>query len=204
MFKSVPYDVVLMDVEMPVMDGFAATREIRRIEIEKSVPPTPVLALTAHAFADIEVRGLAAGFTAVLTKPIRNTTLLEALIRHGPAQQFRTAAGQQARAEQMRVEQARNKVMVEEGMEDVVPGYLEKRRADVETYTAALAAADFDSIRKLAHKMKGTGSGYGFPVLTDLGAAIEKAALAQDAPDLREKLEQFASYLKSVELEYIS
>jgi signal transduction histidine kinase/DNA-binding response OmpR family regulator len=204
MFKSVPYDVVLMDVEMPVMDGFAATREIRRIEIEKSVPPTPVLALTAHAFADIEVRGLAAGFTAVLTKPIRNTTLLEALIRHGPAQQFRTAAGQQARAEQMRVEQARNKVMVEEGMEDVVPGYLEKRRADVETYTAALAAADFDSIRKLAHKMKGTGSGYGFPVLTDLGAAIEKAALAQDAPGLREKLEQFASYLKSVELEYIS
>jgi hypothetical protein len=50
-------------------------------------------------------------------------------------------------------------------MRDVVPAYLEKRRAEIPLYQQALAAAD--------HKMKGTGEGYGFPVLTEMGASVE-------------------------------
>src|SRR5208282_376407 len=76
-FHSGRYDVVLMDVEMPVMDGFEATREIRRLEQETRAPATPVVALTAHAFAEMQERWRQAGFSAYLTKPLRKATLIE-------------------------------------------------------------------------------------------------------------------------------
>jgi signal transduction histidine kinase/DNA-binding NarL/FixJ family response regulator len=190
MFRRGYYDAVLMDVEMPVMDGYAATREIRRIELETAAPPTPILALTAHAFADMAAKGLEAGFTAVLTKPIRKATLLGALAGYS--------------ASHHASEPAQISVRVEQGMEDVVPGYLEKRRADVTIYRAALAANDLDAIRKLAHKMKGTGAGYGFPVLTELGGAIEKAALEANAGVIHASLDELERFLKNVNVVYIN
>lgn len=186
-FKAGHYDVVLMDVEMPVLDGYGATREIRLFEAQTGAKPTPVLALTAHAFAEMAAKGLDAGFTAVLTKPIKNITLLEALIQHRPD----GASAQAAPG---------IKVQIEEGMEDVVPAYLAKRRADVRVYRGALAAGDFESIRQLAHKMKGTGTGYGFPLLTDFGGAIETAAIGKDAAGIRENLDKFAEYVERIEL----
>ena len=192
MFREGKYDLILMDVEMPAMDGYQATTEIRRWEKETGAPPAPVLALTAHAFAEMAVRGRDAGFTALLTKPIRKITLLEALVQHGPKNTG------------VRVTSApRIVVAVEEGMEDVVPGYLEKRRREVAVYAAALAQHDFDSIRNMAHKMKGTGSGYGFPVLTELGGVMEKAALNKDATHLRESLRRLEVYIESIDLKYI-
>jgi CheY-like chemotaxis protein len=188
-----------MDVEMPVMDGYQATAEIRRFERsfrnDTGSPATPVLALTAHAFAKMAVKGIEAGFTAVLTKPIRKVTLLEALVEHGPGKSGARITGA--------MEQAKNVVPVEEGMEDVVPGYLEKRRREVPVYAEALERDDFEAIRQLAHKMKGTGSGYGFPVLTELGGLMEKAAMDNHSAQIREFLDRLALYLESVELKYI-
>jgi len=226
MFREGHYDIVLMDVEMPVMDGYQATGEIRRFEKETGSPATPVLALTAHAFAEMAVRGAEAGFTALLTKPIRKVTLLEALAEHGKKNAgVATGAAENVALSRTRPTIAasplvkttsgtgtaevpetlvRNMIQVEEGMEDVVPGYLEKRRAEVPVYAEALARDDFDSIKRLAHKMRGTGSGYGFPVLTELGSAMEKAAIGGDSAQIRESLQQFAQYLDSIELKYSS
>ena len=189
LFRKNRYDLVLMDVEMPVMDGYAATREIRRIESETGAAATPVLALTAHAFAEMAVKGFDAGFTDLLTKPIRKVTLLEALVRHAPSGRTELPPSE--------------KVAVEQGMEDVVPLYLDKRRAEISTYRQALAEGSFEVIRALSHKMKGTGTGYGFPVLTDIGATLERAAKRGDAAEARTKIDELAQYLSSVELEYI-
>ena len=194
MFQQNRYDVILMDVEMPVMDGYEATREIRKIEAITGAAPTPVFALTAHAFADMAVQGYAAGFTALLTKPIRKVTLLEAIAGHSTQHESEPAAEP---AEDIFA------VAVEEGMEDVVPGYLEKRRAEVLVYQAALAAGDFETIKKMAHKMKGTGTGYGLPRLTELGGAMEKAALESNGPVVARNLNEFAIYVERVKLEYI-
>jgi signal transduction histidine kinase/CheY-like chemotaxis protein len=186
LFQTGRFDAVLMDVNMPVMDGYQAVREIRRIENETGASPTPVFAFTADAFADTVARATEAGFTGALTKPIRRATLIEAL----------AALGGSATPAPIRIQ-------VEEGMEDIVPGYLEKRRAEIKVYRASLARGDFDTIGKLAHKMKGTGSGYGFPRLTELGEVLEKAAIQSDAFAAREKLEELTLYLERVELEYL-
>ena len=73
------YDVVLMDEQMPAMDGLEATREIRRYEQERSCDPVPIIALTASALEGDEQRCLDAGMDAYLAKPIRRRTLGRAL-----------------------------------------------------------------------------------------------------------------------------
>jgi CheY-like chemotaxis protein len=75
-FKSGHYDIVLMDMEMPVMDGYAATREIRKWETTEGLPRTPIVALTAYAFKEDREKSIAAGCDAHLVKPVQKGELL--------------------------------------------------------------------------------------------------------------------------------
>ena len=78
-FRARGFDLVLMDMQMPVLDGYAATRKIRQWEEEIGRPPTPIIALTAFALQEEIRKSLDAGCTAHLTKPIKKATLLNAI-----------------------------------------------------------------------------------------------------------------------------
>ena len=76
------FDLVLMDIQMPLMDGLTATAAIRSIEDETSQGiRLPIIGLTAHAMAGDEARGREAGMDAYLTKPIRAVDLVSAIER---------------------------------------------------------------------------------------------------------------------------
>ncbi|MHB8382299.1 MAG: ATP-binding protein [Candidatus Binataceae bacterium] len=94
-YRSGRYDLVLMDVQMPVMDGHSAVRAIRDLERESGRPRTPIYALTAFAFRDDAEKTRAAGCDGHLTKPIRKATLLALLEEHlrSIAEQRLSAAG---------------------------------------------------------------------------------------------------------------
>ncbi|TKB64661.1 MAG: PAS domain S-box protein [Nitrospira sp.] len=79
LFKHGYYDVILMDVQMPVMDGYEATKAIRAWEREQDLPPTQVIALTALALKTDGAKILEAGCNAHMTKPIKKQTFLEVL-----------------------------------------------------------------------------------------------------------------------------
>ncbi|MDD5095187.1 MAG: PAS domain S-box protein [Dehalococcoidia bacterium] len=79
-FKATDYDLVLMDVQMPVMDGYTATGEIRKWEKAQGRNSTPIIALTAHAAREDELKSLQMGCTAHLTKPIKKAHLLDAIL----------------------------------------------------------------------------------------------------------------------------
>ena len=81
-FKGDRFDLVLMDMQMPVMDGYAATGAIRQWEKDRGVTPTPVIALTAHALKEDAQKSLDAGCSGHLTKPIKKTALLKAIAEH--------------------------------------------------------------------------------------------------------------------------
>ena len=76
-YISQNYDLLLMDMEMPVMDGYTATANIRAWEKEHEKKRTPIIALTAHAMAEHKKKSLAAGCSAYLSKPVKKTILLE-------------------------------------------------------------------------------------------------------------------------------
>src|SRR5476651_2191828 len=86
MFKAGRYDLVLMDRQMPVMDGLTATRTIRAWEQANDKPSTPIIALTASALKGDREMCLAAGCTAFLTKPIKQDVLLQAIKEHSKAE----------------------------------------------------------------------------------------------------------------------
>ena len=75
------YAVVLMDCQMPDLDGFQTTAELRRRELERDQPRMPVVALTANALRGDRERCLAAGMDLYLTKPLRRDQLAAALAR---------------------------------------------------------------------------------------------------------------------------
>ena len=85
-FQAEPFDLVLMDMQMPVMDGYAATREIRRWETAHGRPPVPIIALTAHALPEHAVLSTDAGCTAHVTKPIKKAILLETVEKYAGEQ----------------------------------------------------------------------------------------------------------------------
>lgn len=78
-FMKRPFDLVLMDMQMPVMDGYSATRAIRKLEKERGTPPTPIIAFTAHALVGDREKCLEAGCDEHLIKPVKKKALLEML-----------------------------------------------------------------------------------------------------------------------------
>lgn len=83
--QSGDFDLVLMDVEMPEMNGLTAVRTIRHYEAETARSPVRIIALSAHAFQEDIDRCLQAGFDEYMAKPIRKRKLLETIARHSPA-----------------------------------------------------------------------------------------------------------------------
>ena len=83
--RSGDFDLVLMDMLMPGLDGLGATRQWRAIEAAQGLPRTPIVALTANAFDTDVQQSLAAGCDAHLTKPLSLAALLQALARYARA-----------------------------------------------------------------------------------------------------------------------
>ena len=91
-------------------------------------------------------------------------------------------------------------VVIDPDLADLVPGFLNNRRRDVEKLRAQLEGGNFADIRMIGHSMKGAGGGYGFDPITDIGAAIERAALAADSATMEQCIAQLADYLSRIDV----
>ena len=81
-FKHGRYDIILMDMQMPIMDGYSATQAIRQWEREHDLPPIPIIALTAFVLKEEAAKMFQAGCTTHITKPVKKAMLLEILRTH--------------------------------------------------------------------------------------------------------------------------
>jgi HPt (histidine-containing phosphotransfer) domain-containing protein len=93
-------------------------------------------------------------------------------------------------------------VHVDPELEDLIPGYLANRKNDIAAIHAALEKKDLDMIRILGHSMKGSGGGYGFETITDIGMLIEKAAKEGRNDDMHLQMNRLEDYLRRVEIVY--
>ena len=94
-------------------------------------------------------------------------------------------------------------VKVDAGLSDLIPGFLENRRRDVRTIEAALTLGDYQAIKHVAHQMKGAGGGYGFDAISEIGSALEQAAVRKDGAGVGRLTAELAAYLKNVRVSYV-
>ena len=93
-------------------------------------------------------------------------------------------------------------VTVDKDLEDLIPGFMQRRREDVASLKASLAAGEMDKVRVTGHSMKGTGGGYGFDEMSRIGGDLEKAAAATDTDTISQLIAQLEQYLDNVVVEF--
>ena len=205
-FKSGKYDLVLMDIQMPVMDGYTATQEIRKYEKEKGLRPTPIIALSAHALKEDEQKSIDAGCDNHLTKPIKKKILIQAITQCVTKEEkslylerknvkkdvLTTKTGQGDEVV----------VTVDSLFKDVIPSFLDDIRKDIKTMRESLDNGDYEKILLMGHTIKGAGGGYGFDHISEIGKAIEEAAENKDTKEIQKRLKEFSNYIESVEVIY--
>ncbi len=94
------------------------------------------------------------------------------------------------------------KVVIDMELKDLIPGYLKNRRRDIEELKRCHQVQDFESCRSMGHKMKGSGGGYGFDRITEIGFQLEAVAHAEDGDKVYEQIQQLQEYLDSISITY--
>ncbi len=187
--KTGTYDLALVDVHMPSMDGYEVVRQFREFERSHNRPALPVLALTADAMKEAVDKSMAAGFSRHLAKPIRKASLLQAIADHGKP-------GSEAPAAALR------EIVVDEELSAILPKYLANLRKNPAAIAAALARSDEDTIRSIGHNMKGTGTSFGLPEVTEFGDRLERAAKEHRTDEVRQVTDQLAHFLDEIGVRY--
>jgi CheY-like chemotaxis protein len=188
MFTERHYDLILMDRQMPVMDGLTATRAIREWERANGKPPTPIIALTAAALKGDREKCLAAGCTAFLTKPIKQEVLLQAIKENSGVVLASS-----------REQEAPIVLRVKTSLADRAPAYLQNCRQNVIVMLDALDRVDFETVASLGHQMRGSGGAYGFQPITDICIALQEAGEIADADVSRKCVGELSNYLDGID-----
>jgi CheY-like chemotaxis protein len=195
-YQGQQFDLIVMDIQMPVMDGLTATRTIRALERTSGVKRIPILALTANALPEDVSRARDAGCDAHLSKPISKKNFLAGmeqwLAKSAPAVPEPALAAPEAPLVH---------IEIPEGFEQLSPRYLASRQKELPLLRELLDRSDFDTLRRLSHNMKGTGTSYGFPDISRLGAALEQAAKAGNESDFAQQITKLAAYIEAANVQ---
>jgi PAS domain S-box-containing protein len=178
------FDAVLMDCQMPQMDGYEATRQLRSADGRVRNPNIPVIALTAHAMATDRTKCLASGMNDYLTKPINPAHLQQALTRvlsSGDRRENLSAASGAVLFDE-------SALLARTGDDsdfarELIALFNASARETLERLTDSLhGVQDPETIRKLAHTLKGSAATVSAPALAACAANLERVAGSSQAP----------------------
>jgi len=195
-FSSQPFDLILMDLQMPEMDGFEATRIIREKETSGRIP---IIAQTAHAFAEYRERCLEVGMDEHVSKPIIVPELLKVLARFAPSHTKGTSPGRTGARQEERLHSSGSvtaasdfELLLErlggdrQALKEMVELFARHLPVLVGNVRSAVLAKDWELAARESHTLKGACATFGASGLAEVAAQMERNAGSNPSTKLEE------------------
>ena len=171
------YDLVILDIQMPVMDGLTAMKTLKEKKYKK-----PVVAMTANAMKKDRDECKAAGFTDFVSKPINRNELYSVLAKYLKSN----------KTNESNITMLTSNLLTDEpDLIDLIDKFMTRLPEMRDSINQAHTEQDMQEFSSLIHQMKGVGGGYGYPMLTEICAKIEFQVASQDVENTKALIEEF-------------
>lgn len=202
--NSQPFDLVLMDVQMPNVDGLTATRTIREHE-KQSGSRIPILAITAHALKGDRERCLEAGMDACLTKPVTSKAVDEAIARFFPSSNTSIQPPSAPPVEEKKAESswcratALQRVDGDEALlNELIQIFLNEAPTQISALRHALDSADYEAVERTAHTLKGELGYLGSSAASENAKRLELCGREHDLAPALDLIAKLASEISAI------
>ena len=179
LFKDKRYDVIFMDINMPLVSGIAALKSIIEIEKQKNLSHTPIVALTANAIQSDREKFLSIGFDDYLSKPIEEEKLNQILKKYLPLQKTKKA----------------NLQLPKQIIDKLRDKFFNNLPSELKELQEAIAKKDMQKIFAISHKLKGVSANLGLDDITQITSTMEEKSRNNqdfDYNSLLEKIKQIS------------
>ncbi|MGK5093413.1 CHASE domain-containing protein [Deltaproteobacteria bacterium TL4] len=204
--KNKVYDLILMDMQMPVMDGYTATKNIRQWEQDHQQSQTPIIVITAYSREEELQRCLDMGGNAYLTKPLQKNILLDTIKKVLNAEETLERKQQQPEDslnlnKKLKPDSNPYQVEISPDFEDIIEEILNIKKTQLQQLKEAFKEKNYESIQQMAHSLRGV---HGISQIHELAKALGDSAKKEEPHKIEHILNQLEDFLKHIQINFIN
>ena len=202
LYKSEPFDLILLDCQMPVMDGYETTISIRNYEKEQNLKQIPIIALTANAFSSNKEKCLSLGMNDIITKPVKINDMITKLNKYLNVEPQDTQSAQSSSQSNNYKEEIINILVSELGLEkedieDLLDTFLKDFREQKTQMKLYWDNQDYVKVNEIAHSIAGASANLRIDIISAPARALNN--LLRDKTEYsEEELEKAKEFLDEV------